>query len=63
MVDNSIEEYMNEVKKAVKETKKALIKLNNGENIEKYNNVYVEPQSSIYQALKQTPISELEYII
>lgn len=54
---------MNEVKKAVKETKKALIKLNNGENIEKYNNVYVEPQSSIYQALKQTPISELEYII
>lgn len=63
LVDNSIEEYMNEVKKAIKDTKKALIKLNNGENIEKYNNVYIEPQSPIYQALKQTKISELEYII
>ena len=37
LVDNSIEEYMNEVKKAIKESKKALIKLNNGENMEKYN--------------------------
>ena len=63
LVDNSIEEYMNEVKKAIKESKKALIKLNNGENMEKYNNVYIEHQSPIYQALKQTPIRELEYII
>lgn len=62
-VDNSIEEYMNEVKKAVKQTQKALIKLKNGEDIEKYNNVYINPQNPIYQALKQTPISELEYII
>lgn len=54
---------MNEVKKAVKQTQKALIKLKNGEDIEKYNNVYINPQNPIYQALKQTPISELEYII
>ena len=38
-------------------------KLNNEENIKEYNNVYLEPQNSIYQVLKQTPISELEYII
>lgn len=61
--DNSIEEYMKEVKKLVKNTKKALIKLNNEENIKEYNNVYLEPQNPIYQVLKQTPISELEYII
>lgn len=60
---NSIEEYMKEVKKVVKNTKKALIKLNNEENIKEYNNVYLEPQNPIYQVLKQTPISELEYII
>lgn len=38
-------------------------KLNNEENIKEYNNVYLEPQNPIYQVLKQTPISELEYII
>lgn len=63
LIDNSIEEYMNEVKETIKNTKKALIKLDNGESIEKYNNVYIDPQSPIYQALKLTPLSELEYII
>lgn len=63
VVDNSVEEYMKEVKKTAKNTKKALIKLNNEENMEVYNKVYVDPKSPIYQALKQTPISELEYII
>lgn len=63
LIDNSIEEYMNEVKETIKSTKKAFIKLDNGESIEKYNNVYIDPQSPIYQALKLTPLSELEYII
>lgn len=27
LIDNSIEEYMNEVKRAIKDTKKALIKI------------------------------------
>lgn len=63
LIDNSIDEYMNEVKETIKSTKKALIKLDNGESIEKYNNVYIDPQSPIYQALQLTPISELEYII
>ena len=61
--NSELEEYMNEVKETIKSTKKALIKLDNGESIEKYNNVYIDPQSPIYQALKLTPLSELEHII
>lgn len=62
-IDNSVEKYMNEIKETVKSTKKALIKLNNSESTEKYNNVYIDTQSPVYEALKLTPISELEYII
>ncbi len=54
---------MNEVKRAIKDTKKALIKLNDSTNTEKYYDLNINYKSPIYQALKVTPISELEYII
>ena len=63
-IDNSIQEYINEVKEALKKPKKALIKLDRKENkINEYNNICIEPKKTIYQALRAVPISELDYII
>ena len=53
---------MKEIKEAMKEPKKALIKLYKEENENQYNNVCIDIRKPIYQALKLTPISELEYI-
>jgi len=63
LIDNSIEEYMNEVKAAVKTARKALIKINKGENENTYGSINIDSQNPIYQAVKLTPISELDYII
>lgn len=63
-IDNSIQEYLNKIKEALKTPKRALIKLNRTEeNYNQYNNIGIDSKSPIYQALMATPISELEYII
>lgn len=56
---------MKEVKATIKAAKKALIKLdtNDNENTNEYASINIDSQSPIYQALKMTPISELDYII
>lgn len=61
--ENLVEEYMKEIKQSLKASKKALIRLNNCESNEYYRNVHIDSQSPIYQAIRQMPISELEYII
>lgn len=54
---------MKEIKQSLKASRKALIRLNNCESNEYYRNVHIDSQSPIYQAIRQMPISELEYII
>ena len=55
---------MNRVKKEIKGAKKALIKLNiEKENSNQYDVINIDSKSPIYQAVKATPISELNYII
>lgn len=61
-IDNFIDKYMEEVKNSVKTVKKAHIKLNKGEEYKNYS-VNLNSQNPIYQALKLTPISELDYIV
>lgn len=63
VIDNSVEEYMKEVKEAVKTSKKALIKLNTGDDKDKYYGLNLSSQNPVYEALRLTPISELDYII
>lgn len=53
---------MEEIKQSLKTAKKALIKLNSEKN-EYCKKVNIDSQSPIYQAIRQIPISELEYII
>lgn len=63
VIDNSVEEYMKEVKEAVKASKKALIKLDTGDDKDKYYGLNLSTQNPVYEALRLTPISELDYII
>ena len=63
LIDNSVEEYTNKVKEAVKVAKKSLIKLNCSENKNKQYSIDIDTQNPIYDAIKLTPISELDYII
>ena len=61
-VDDSIDKYIKEVKESVKNVKKAHIILNKGDKDKRYN-IDLDSQNPIYQALRLTPISELDYII
>lgn len=65
LIDNSIEEYMKELKETMKVAKKALIQLNTekDEDINKGVSININSKNPLYQALQLTPISELEYII
>lgn len=65
LVDNSIEDYLKEIKESLKATKRALINLNTieYENTNEGASIDIDTKSPIYQALKLTPISELDYII
>lgn len=63
IIDNSIEEYLEEIKQSIKVTKRALINLNKDTYEGKCGSAYVDTESPVYQALKLTPITELEYII
>ena len=63
LIDNSVEEYTNKVKEAVKVAKKSLIKLNCSEDENKQYSIDIDTQNPIYDAIKLTPISELDYII
>lgn len=65
LIDYSVEEYMQEVKKSIKTARKALIRLNTNEyeNTNEGVSINIDTQSPIYQALRLTPISELDYII
>lgn len=60
--DDSIEEYMKEIKESVKVAKKALIKFNKNDEICS-EGIKIDSKNPIYQAIKATPISELDYII
>lgn len=61
-IDYSIDKYIEEVKESVKNVKKAHIILNKGDKDKSYN-IDLDSKSPIYQALRLTPISELDYII
>ena len=65
LIDYSMEEYMKEVKEAVKTARKALIRLNTNEceGTVKGASINIDMQNPVYQALRLTPISELDYII
>lgn len=65
LIDYSVEEYMQEVKESIKTARKALIRLNTNEyeNTNEGVSINIDTQSPIYQALRLTPISELDYII
>lgn len=63
LIDNTVEEYMKEVKEALKTTKKALIKLDTSNDKDKYYSLNINSQNPVYEALRLTPISELDYII
>lgn len=56
---------MKEVKEVAKTARKALIRLNTNEceGTNEGVSVNIDVQNPIYQALKLTPISELDYII
>lgn len=64
-VDNSVEEYINQIKENIKATKRILKpqKQENKLNIGEYSNANIDFKNPIFQILKMTPISELDYII
>ena len=54
---------MKQVKEAIKAARKSLINLNTGIESDKQYNINIDTKSPIYEAVKLTPISELDYII
>ena len=54
---------MKKVKETSKIAKKSLIKLNNIENENKQYSLSIDKNNPIYEVLKLTPNSELEYFI
>lgn len=64
-VDNSVEEYIQQIKEDIKSTKKILKSKAqaNISNSQEYSNISANFNSQIFQILKMTPISELDYII
>lgn len=62
VADDSIDKYIDEVKESTKNVKKAHIILNKGDKDKTYN-INLGSLNPIYQALRLTPISELDYII
>ena len=62
-IDNSIDEYLKEIKESFKQAKKALIRLNTNENESSSIGIRIDSKNPIYELSKLTPFSEMEYII